>query len=124
MRAEALSPALVPTPTILSQAKAPAFLDNFDAKRSNIGTEPAVYSNTEIMGDGLMRSYSDRFYQIPVSKCTSQKCSVKGKEAIGSQRAPEQMGGKTRAAGYRLALESRSPFVECVRDTSPSGTLR
>ena len=83
MRAEALSPALVPTPTILSQAKAPAFLDNFDAKRSNIGTEPAVYSNTEIMGDGLMRSYSDRFYQIPVSKCTSQNAALSRKSLRG-----------------------------------------
>ena len=124
MRAEALSPALVPTPTILSQAKAPAFLDNFDAKRSNIGTEPAVYSNTEIMGDDfdafLLRSLlPNTGFEVHIAKC-----SVKGKEAIASQRAPEQMGGKTRAAGYRLALESRSPFVECVRDTSPSGTLR
>ena len=49
--AEALRPALVPSATMLSQAKAQAFLDNFDAKRSNIETEPGVYSNTEIMGD-------------------------------------------------------------------------
>jgi len=51
--AEALTPALVPTATMLSQAKAQAFLENFDAKRSNIETEPGVYSNTEIIGDGF-----------------------------------------------------------------------
>src|SRR6185369_3437915 len=94
MRAEALSPALVPTPTILSQAKAPAFLDNFDAKRSNIGTEPAVYSNTEIMGDGLMRSYSDRFYQIPVSKCTSQNAALREKKQLRVSGRRNKWAGK------------------------------
>ena len=49
--AEALRPALVPSATMPSQARAQAFLDDFAAKRSNIESEPGVYSNTEIIGD-------------------------------------------------------------------------
>lgn len=49
--AEALRPEIVPTATRPSQDRAQAFIDNFDAKRDNIETEPGVYRNTEIIGE-------------------------------------------------------------------------
>lgn len=48
--AEALAPAIVPT-SAPSQQKAQAFLNNLDAQRENIETEPGLYRNTEIAGE-------------------------------------------------------------------------
>ena len=48
--AEALAPALIPA-SPPSQLKAQAFMDNLDAKRENIETEPGIYRNTEIAGE-------------------------------------------------------------------------
>lgn len=48
--AEALAPAIVPT-SRPSPQKAQAFLDNLDAQRENVETEPGVYRNTEFIGE-------------------------------------------------------------------------
>jgi hypothetical protein len=48
--AEALRPAIVPAAAPL-QSKAQDFMDNFDAKRDNIETEPGIFRNTEIVGE-------------------------------------------------------------------------